>query len=391
MRIIYCTSDYSRTGGTDRTLSIQANYFAEHGHEVHIVTTELPQKDKPAFYFSDKIKFHNLKINYQEVDNSMSLTKIVRRIQKGITHKRKMIKLLYTLHPDFTISLFEHEISFLFKIKDGSLKILQYHFSRYSRSIELQGNKVRFPQKPFALFKEWRKRSLIKYYDAFIVLTKEDAHAWGNLPNLHVITNSISFIPDKFSNCLNKQIISVGRLTTQKGYDLLLAAWQKICYKYPDWQLSIYGQGKDHEYLQQIIQEHALGNSVHIFPPTKDIINQYINASIYVMSSRYEGFPMVLPEAMVCGLPCVSFAAPCGPSEIITQGEDGFIVPPEDIQGLAEKLELLMENENLRCEMGKKARSNIMRYSVDNIMQQWEKLFNNLLKSKSSLKVTSTL
>ena len=80
--------------------------------------------------------------------------------------------------------------------------------------------------------------------------------------------------------------------------------------------------------------------------------------------------------AMVCGLPCVSFAAPCGPSEIITQGEDGFIVPPEDIQGLAEKLELLMENENLRCEMGKKARSNIMRYSVDNIMQQWEKLLS---------------
>lgn len=391
MNIVFCISDCSRAGGMDRTLSIQANYWAENGHEVHIVTTENPQNENPVFTFSDKIQFHNLEIGYNEVNDSISLVKILQRIQKGKVHKKKLNSLLQTLHPDFTISFFEHELSFLHSLKDGSLKIVQYHFSRHSRSIDLQFNGARFYTKCFALIKERRKQHLVNLYDAFVVLTHEDAKTWRKRENLYIITNALSFIPTQISNCLNKQIISVGRLTTQKGYDLLLAAWQKICYKYPDWQLSIYGQGKDHEYLQQIIQEHALGNSVHIFPPTKDIINQYINASIYVMSSRYEGFPMVLPEAMVCGLPCVSFAAPCGPSEIITQGEDGFIVPPEDIQGLAEKLELLMENENLRCEMGKKARSNIMRYSVDNIMQQWEKLFNNLLKSKSSLKVTSTL
>ncbi|WP_158582128.1 glycosyltransferase family 4 protein [Parabacteroides sp. AF48-14] len=214
-------------------------------------------------------------------------------------------------------------------------------------------------------------------------MTKEDAKDWKNIRNLYVITNAISFIPEKGSTCLNKQVISVGRLTVQKGYDMLLEAWNKVVQKHPDWQLAIYGQGEDYAKLQSIIQQYAIGDSVHIFPPTRDIADKYLNASIYVMSSRYEGFPMVLPEAMACGLPCVSFAAPCGPSEIISQGEDGFITPVGDIQALSEKLSLLMGDEPLRCRMGEKARSNIMRYSVEQVMGQWENLFNKLLNSKS--------
>ena len=384
MRIVFCISDCSRAGGMDRTLSLQANYWVEHGNEVYIVTTEKPQNEKPAFQFSPQIKFYNLRIHYNDVNNSMSPIKILSRLYKGRVHKKRLNALLLTLHPDFTISLFEHELSFLHSVKDGSLKIVQYHFSRYSRSIDLQYNGTNIFHKWFSLIKEWRKQLLINYYDAFIVLTDEDAKAWQNMPNLYVIPNAISFIPPKTSTCLNKQVISVGRLTTQKGYDMLLNAWNKIAHQHPDWELVIYGQGNDYNSLKSLINQYGIAHSVYIFPPTKDIIDKYINASIYVMSSRYEGFPMVLPEAMVCGLPCVSFDAPCGPSEIITQGEDGFVVPFGDIQGLADKLELLMDNENLRCQMGIKARSNIMRYSVDNIMKQWEELFLQLSNKKSS-------
>lgn len=383
MKIVYCISDHSRAGGTERTLSIQANHFAEHGHEVHVVTTEIPQREEPAFEFSNKINFHNLDIRYGEVNNSMSPVKMWNRIQKRREHKRKLNELLHVLKPDFTISLFEHETTFLHSLKDGSLKILQYHFSRYSRAIELKYNGTSTYKKWFALTKEWRKQSFINHYDAFVVLTKEDAKDWENIQNLYVITNAISFVPEKSSTCLNKQVISVGRLTVQKGYDMLLEAWNKVVQKHPDWQLAIYGQGEDYTKLQSIIQQYAINDSVHIFPPTHDIANKYLNASIYVMSSRYEGFPMVLPEAMACGLPCISFAAPCGPSEIISQGEDGFIVPVGDIQALSEKLSLLMNDESLRCRMGEKARSNIMRYSVEHVMGQWENLFDKLLKSKS--------
>ena len=383
MKIVYCISDYSRAGGTERTLSIQANHFAEHGHEVHIVTTEISQQEKPAFEFSDKINIHNLNICYEEVKGSISPIKIWKRIQKGRIHKHKLNKLLHTLRADFTISLFDHELSFLHSLNDGSLKIVQYHFSRYSRAIELKYNGTSTYRKWFALTKEWRKQSLINQYDAFVVLTQEDAKNWKNIRNIYVINNAISFIPEKGSTCQNKQVISVGRLTVQKGYDMLLEAWNKVIKKHPGWQLAIYGQGEDNAKLQSIIQQYAINDSVHIFPPTRDIANKYLNASIYVMTSRYEGFPMVLPEAMACGLPCISFAAPCGPSEIISQGEDGFIIPVGDIQALSEKLSLLMDDESLRCRMGEKARLNIMRYSVKHVMGQWENLFDKLLKSNS--------
>lgn len=200
----------------------------------------------------------------------------------------------------------------------------------------------------------------------------------GNIRNLYVITNAISFIPEKSSTCLNKQVISVGRLTVQKGYDMLLDAWSRVVSMHPGWKLVIYGKGDDYVKLQVIIQQYKLGDSVHIFPPTRDIVNKYLESSVYVMSSRYEGFPMVLPEAMACGVPCVSFDAPCGPAEIISDGEDGFITPLGDVQRLAEKLSLLMSDDDLRIKMGKNARRNVMRYSVDRIMKQWVDLFEAL-------------
>lgn len=380
MRIVYCISDYSPAGGTERTLSIQANYFAQCGHEVHIIITEVPQQKEPAYKFSDKIKIHELNICYREVDNSTSPFKISDRIMKGRRHKQMLEHLLCQLHPDFTVSLFGHEIAFLYRLKDGSRKVLQYHFSRYSRSIECRYNKTSLFQKMFTLFKEWRKRRFINEYDAFVVLTNEDAKCWKNIKNLHVIPNAISFIPENSSTCLNKQVISVGRLNVQKGYDMLLQAWSIVAGKYPDWRLVIYGQGEEHAKLQAMMQQYAIEGSVCIFPPTRDIVDKYVESSIYVMSSRYEGFPMVLPEAMACGLPCVSFMAPCGPSEIITQGEDGFLVPIDDIHELSEKLSILIADAHLRVKMGERARQNIMRYSVVQVMKQWERLFDLLLK-----------
>lgn len=381
MKIVYCIGDCSQGGGTERTISIQASYFAEHGHEVHIITEEIPEYKKNMYYFSDKIQIHNLDIGYRKVDNSISPLKIWERIKKGRKHKRRLEQLLCRLRPDFTISVFGHDTSFLYGINDGSRKVLQYHFSRYSRSIEFKYNGVSVFKKWFGLIKEWRKRKFINRYDAFVVLTKEDAKDWKNIRNLYVITNAVSFIPEKSSTCLDKQVISVGRLTVQKGYDMLLEAWNKVASEHPDWKLAIYGKGEDYVKLQAVIRQYRLDNSVHIYPPTRDIVDRYLESSVYVMSSRYEGFPMVLPEAMACGLPCVSFAAPCGPTEIISDGEDGFVTLLGNVQALADRLSLLMSDDALRIKMGKNARQNIMRYSKDRVMKQWIDLFGELKKN----------
>lgn len=268
-------------------------------------------------------------------------------------------------------------MSFLYQIKDGSRKITQYHFSRYLRNVELCCYGTPLFKRWFVLLKEWRKRGFVKYYDAFVVLTNEDAKAWGNHSNLYVIPNAMSFMPKKSSTCSNKQVISVGRLNMMKGYDLLLDVWHNVIDKHPDWQLVIYGHGEDYSRLQSIVQRYGIADSVSIYPPTRDILDKYLESSIYVMTSYSEGFPMVLLEAMACGLPCVSFATSCGPTEIISNEEDGFVTPLGNVQALSEKLSLLMSDEDLRARMGKKARLNIMRYSVDRVMKQWEDLLGS--------------
>ena len=166
MKIVYCIFDCSSSGGTERALSLQANYFAGKGNEVHIVTTEKPSCKQNSYIFSDNISFHNLSINYREVDNSLSPLKIIYRIKKGHKHKQQLAKLLFALKPDFTIGMFGHDSSFLYKINDGSKKILEYHFSRYHRKIEFAS--AIFWKRWFALLREWRKCKFINKYDAFI-------------------------------------------------------------------------------------------------------------------------------------------------------------------------------------------------------------------------------
>ena len=179
MKIVYCIFDCSSSGGTERALSLQANYFAGKGNEVHIVTTEKPSCKQNSYIFSDNISFHNLSINYREVDNSLSPLKIIYRIKKGHKHKQQLAKLLFALKPDFTIGMFGHDSSFLYKINDGSKKILEYHFSRYHRKIEFAS--AIFWKRWFALLREWRKCKFINKYDAFIVLTQQDAKNWKDI------------------------------------------------------------------------------------------------------------------------------------------------------------------------------------------------------------------
>jgi glycosyltransferase involved in cell wall biosynthesis len=207
------------------------------------------------------------------------------------------------------------------------------------------------------------------------VLTKRDAENWGNFANIKQIYNVLPFYPDQSAELETKRIISVGRFTSQKGFDLLIEAWNLIHYQLPDWQLDIFGAGEDEEMLRSLIRKKCLDNSINIHPPTKDIIKEYLNSSIYVLSSRYEGFGMVLLEAMACGLPCVSFDCPSGPSEIILNNVDGFVVENGNVDRLAEKIKLMATDIRLRKEMGRKSKENIKRFLPENIMKEWDELF----------------
>lgn len=377
LRIAYCTPSLYISGGVERVLTTKANYLAEiEKHDIYIILTD--GKDKASYYpLSPKVQVIQLNINFEEIWNLPFWKKIVVYLKKQHIYKRKLKETLFTIKPDITISLLRREINFITSIKDGSKKIGELHVNRKNYR-NFEENETNFVKNIFS--KLWMMSLVrhLKKLDRFIVLSSEDKENWHDLHNVKVISNPLPFQTEQTSNLTEHQVIAVGRYTYQKGFDLLLKAWKIVSKQYPDWKLYIYGKGDKTEY-HQLVQDLKL-NNIFLENATSNIINKYGESSIFVLSSRFEGFGMVIAEAMACGVPAVSFACPCGPKDIIRNGEDGLLVENGNIEQLAEKIGYLIENEDIRKEMGKKARINVKRLETEIIMKQWTQLFNELLE-----------
>ena len=384
MRIAYIYPALTTVGGADRVIVNKANYFADVcGYEVYIITAH--QNGQPSFFpLSDKVKHLDLAVNFNEQYRHSFFVRGFIYFKLLRIYKRKLSDLLKELKADFVLTTISRDIDFLHSIQDGSIKIAEAHVAKdFIRNFHLL-------KKKSLLYKIigniWTKRleHAIKKFSAFVVLTRRDADAWSNIRQAVVIPNSIPFWPEQPSLCTNKKIISVGRLNEQKGFERLIEAWSYIACQHSDWKLYIYGNGELESFLKKFIQDKNVSDSLFIINPVKNIIDKYLESSIYIMSSRFEGFGMVLVEAMTCGLPVIAFDCPHGPAELITEGEDGFLVENGNIQQLAEKISYLIDNENIRITMGQKARENIKRFGQDQIMQKWIDLFLFLKKNNDS-------
>ena len=199
-----------------------------------------------------------------------------------------------------------------------------------------------------------------------------------HIENVFVLPNMITIQPPKTIDYSIKRVIAVGRYSDQKGFDMLIKAWGKLSPKYHDWHLYIFGN-EDRVPYEEMAKTEKCQDTCHCMPVTEDIATEYGKSSIFVMSSRYEGMPLALIEAMSSGLACVSFNCPNGPSDIINDGTDGFLAKNGDIDDLAAKIENLICKESLRSQIGIKAKQNIERYSPDAIMQQNILLYNRIL------------
>lgn len=377
-KIVYCIPSLHFPSGMERVLTLKANYFADVlGYKIYIILTD--NKDKEPYYkLSPKIKLINIDINF---DTNWRLPIYKRAFSyfiKQIRYKRRLKELLFEIRPDITISTLRREINFLNSIKDGSKKIGEIHFSRtHYRNMESNGKEnvlKRLISKlwMYQLIRELKKLSM------FVTLSSEDNDRWSEIKKRTYIYNPLSFFPDKTSDCNTKQVIAVGRYTYQKGFDMLIESWKYVKEKHPDWVLKIYGGGERKSYIE-LRDRYGLEENVFLEPSTDNIIDKYCESSIFVLSSRFEGFGMVITEAMACGLPAVSFTCPSGPKDIIKDGEDGLWVENGNIKEMAEKISFLIENEGLRKEMGRKARINVERFKIENIAKQWEDLFNKVL------------
>lgn len=376
MKIIYCTHSLCNPGGMERVLVNKVTYLVERLHwDISIVTTD--QKGRPSFYpLPTGVRVTDLGINYSD-DNVKSVTgKILGYLQKRRRHKRLLTSLLEREKPDIVVSLYPSESSFIPDIKDGSKKVLELHFCKYFR--------LQYGRKgPLGIIDKWRTHQderIVRRFDKFVVLTNEDKEYWGNLHNIEVIPNAAMNMGGHFSDVANHRVIAVGRLDYQKGFDRLIQAW---CYiqrdgRYQDWHLDIFGQGEWHEMLENMISERNLNDSIRLNNPTNQIGREYAQSSLIVMTSNYEGFGMVLVEAMACGVPAVAFDCKCGPRDIISDGENGLLVPNGDIPGLAEAMMKLMGDYELRRRMSVKARQVVDTYSEKAVMDKWVRLFTSL-------------
>lgn len=365
LKLLYITNQICSAAGLERVLSIKASYLADVlNYEVHILT--LNQASKPLFYtFSDKLILHDISVKG-------SVIKYFYEYASRIRTKVKEIK------PDI-ISVCDDGLKGFFVPYIVKNKIPILYERHASKNIFINSDAPSLFQKLKIKILNFLMHVGARKFDAFVVLTKDNLNEW-HLNNLKVIPNPLSFYPGESALLTNKKVISVGNHGFQKGYDRLLRSWDIVLKTHPDWQLEIYGKINNALGYQELAEELGVHNNVTFFNPVKNIYDKYGDASIYTMSSRSEGFGMVLIEAMSCGLPCVSYNCPRGPKDIITHNEDGFLVENGDIQDFALKINTLIASKELRSDMGQKARLKAQSYLPEKVVPQWDQLFSNLLK-----------
>lgn len=382
MNIVYFFPTLKDAAGTERMLNIKANYMADVlGYKVTIITYR--QYEDPIFFqFSDKIRIIHLNIPDPTQDlkglNYWKKRKLYKTFMQS--YRKKVEEYLYHNPTDIAISMyFGAEHKFLPLIKDGSKKILEYHFhfdiTPLSKKLKAKWTLRNLKMK----IQTWLFQRTLNRYDKIVVLTEEDEKEWSvYFDNVTNIPNPITIEPIAADPTIEK-VLAVGRHTEQKGFDYLVDAWAIVNKKFPHWQLDIYGHGELEEERKQQIKNLGLENNIHLYPPSKEINKVFSQHSIFALSSRFEGFPLVLIEALASGLAPVSFECKNGPKQMMGDSQlKDFLVEPYNISSFAEKLMLLMENPSLRKEISQEVLKVSERYQIDRIMKMWESLFNNL-------------
>lgn len=376
MKLVYLIAGTYNSGGMERVLTNKVNYLVAHGYDITIVTTD-QRGQLPFFPLDKRVACYDLGINYEDNNGKSFLNKLVHYPFKQWKHKKKLTKLLRHLHADIVVSMFCNDASILSRMNDGSKKVLEVHFSRFKR--------LQYGRKGlWRLADEWRNANderIVSRFDRFVVLTEEDRTYWGNIPNIWVIPNARTYTFERPADLNSKVVMAVGRYDYQKGFERLIDAWAKVCSKVNDWKLEIIGDGNLRQNMIRQIEKNGLGNRIILKKLSADQMKDaYMNASVFVLSSRFEGLPMVLLEAQAAGLPIVSFDCKCGPRDVVTDGIDGFLVEEGNVTALSDALLHVIQDDVLRFRMGKSAYEHSNRYEEFVVMKKWTDLFAEVIK-----------
>lgn len=356
MKILIYIDSMSPAGGIERVVSKHIAFFAKK-HYVTLMTKDT----KESFYDLPK----NMEISSLNIGSSMNMHSKIERIFQTLNQlliTRKKLKAYKDKYDLFYVTHIRNLLELYLAGVDMKKVIVTEHGSYYGY------NKV------YKKLKLWLYPKC-KYVVSPTSMDYEIYKSQGC--NAFYIANPLSFFNEEISNLSQKTVINIGRLTSDKRQDLLLDIWQKVSLKHPNWKLLLVGKGELKTILEEIIQTKNLNNSVEIIDPIKDVQSLFLKSSIFAFTSRYEGFGMVLVEAMACGVPCISFNIPSGPRDIIEDNIDGFLIKDGNVSQYIEKLEILMSNVKIRENMAKNAKKNIQKFLDIKIEKKWNKLLDN--------------
>ena len=380
MKIVYIYHSFILKGGIERVFCDKMNYLAQNtSYDVTFITFE--QGNHPfAYKLNDRIKVIDINCRFAELWNY----NLIKRNILNLILRRKLKKCLTATlkkeSPDIVISTTE-DIKYNYCIFNLPYRFIVESHVHMKEIIKSSTKKQFIIHSISKIFFKW-KLSKINKCKLLVALTDADKRDWSKVINsdIIIIPNILTFYPDKITDYSkrSKRILCVGRFDKQKGFDLMIKAWAIIADKHKEWKVDIFGDGELNNTLNGLIKNYCLDESITIHPATNHIYDEYMDSSIFAFSSRFEGFGLVLIEAMSCGVPCISFDCPHGPSEIITNGKNGLLVQNGNIDEFANSLDSMINNYEQRKFMSINARIDSQKYKRENIMPQWIELFETL-------------
>lgn len=371
MRILYVNDALAIWGGLERILVDKVNLLSKlYSYEMYLVTVN--QGNHPIPYPLDsKVVHKDLGIQFHQQYKYHGLRRLFVHIQLERIFKNRLKKCIQETTPDVIVCVRSELVKTICQVKGSIPLVYESHTSRNAQKFLKSDFYTRL------------KASLYNYHvkkaQLVVALTEGDASDWSSInPHVCVIPNVVNLNESgRTSDCLSKSVIFVGRFSTQKDIGSLLKIWQIIHNNYPEWQLQIYG-GYGEEQNVLLPQIERMNANINVHKPTPEIFLHYMDNSILLLTSVFEPFGLVLPEAMSCGLPVVAFDCPYGPSDIITDSIDGYLIKDRNIEAFASKVCQLIENPEMRKKMGKVGILSSQRYHASTIMPKWKRLFEEI-------------
>lgn len=353
-------------GGIERIWINKMNYLSEDTDYKIYLVTNCQENFKPVFSLSNKVKHIDLEICKYHVYHYPMLLRPILKAWKNILFYFRLQKTINQINPDYIVIDSTHD-PMIFRVSHHAKIIAESHTAKSFIHYEKDDASQMFTR-------------FEKYADIVVSLTQGEAKEWNKAKRTVVIPDFIESSPSPlFPRQESKRVISSGRLVLQKRQEDLIKAWGKVSVKHPDWKLDIYGKGERFQELQAIIQTTGLQNCIHILPPTNQFLTELGKCDFFVMSSLYEGFSLVIAEAMMAGTPCISYDCPYGPSDLIDNRQNGLLVPSGNTEKLSDAINWMIEHPNQRTKMGEQAYNSIQKYTASCVIPKWKELFDKHL------------